>query len=70
MHQVLHRIRIARAHSHGWAEVTLQSDNTPGVIHAWAYGDTGAEIAVAVPEPTHTLLIALGLSASTLRRRR
>jgi|TARA_B110000881_G_scaffold52816_1_gene44897 hypothetical protein len=56
--------------AYGWAEVTLQSDNTPGVIHAWAYDDTGAEIAVAVPEPTHTLLIALGLSASTLRRRR
>jgi hypothetical protein len=57
--------------AYGWAEVTLQSDNTPGVIHSWAFDDTGAALAVAaIPEPTQTLLIALGLLASTLRRRR
>ena len=57
--------------AYGWTEVTLQSDNTPGMIHAWAYDDTGASIAVgAVPEPTHPLLLALGLLTSILRRRR
>ncbi|MFT6177684.1 MAG: hypothetical protein ACJAQT_000694 [Akkermansiaceae bacterium] len=57
--------------AYGWAEVTLQDDNTPGVIHAWAYEDTGAPLRVAaIPEPTQSLLIALGLLASTLRRRR
>jgi hypothetical protein len=41
------------------------------VIHSWAFDDTGAALAVAaIPEPTQTLLIALGLLASTLRRRR
>lgn len=57
--------------AYGWVEVTLQDDNTPGVIHAWAYEDTGASLRVAaIPEPTHTLFLALGLSASVLRRRR
>ena len=57
--------------AYGWAEVTLQSDNTPGMIHSWAFDDTGAPLAVAaVPEPTHSLLLALGLLASALRRRR
>ena len=57
--------------AYGWAEVTLQNDNTPGVIHAWAYEDTGAPLGVAaIPEPTQSLLFALGLLASTLRRRR
>lgn len=57
--------------AYGWAEVTLQNDNTPGVIHSWAYENTGAPIAIeVVPEPTQTLLLALGLSASVLRRRR
>ena len=57
--------------AYGWAEVTLQNDNTPGVIHAWAFEDSGASIRVAeIPEPTQTLLVALGLMASALRRRR
>ncbi len=56
--------------AYGWALVTLQNDNTPGVIHSWAYEDTGAAILVGVPEPSHSLLVALGLSAVALRRRR
>jgi len=56
--------------AYGWAEVTLQNDNTPGVIHAWAYDDTGAPLAVGVPEPTHALLLVLGLLGAALRRRR
>lgn len=57
--------------AYGWAEVTLQNDNTPGVIHSWAYQDTGAVLRVgAIPEPTQTLLFALGLAATALRRRR
>jgi len=58
--------------AYGWAQVTLESDDTtPGVIHAWAFEQNGDSIAVgAIPEPTHTFLLALGLMASTLRRRR
>ena len=57
--------------AYGWALVTLQDDNTPGVIHSWAYEDTGAPItAGAIPEPSHTLLVVLGLASLALRRRR
>ncbi|MFT5409794.1 MAG: hypothetical protein ACI8XO_000752 [Verrucomicrobiales bacterium] len=56
--------------AYGWAEVTLQDDNTEGVIHGWAYDDTGATLAVGVPEPSHTLLAILSLSVLALRRRR
>lgn len=57
--------------AYGWAEVTLQDDNTPGVIHSWAYEDTGASLRVsAVPEPTQVILIAFGLLVPAFRRRR
>jgi hypothetical protein len=58
--------------AYGWAEVTLESDDTtPGVIHAWAFEQNGDSIEVGtIPEPTHTLLLALGLMASTFRRHR
>lgn len=57
--------------AYGWAEVTLQDDNTPGVIHGWAYEDDGTSLRVgAIPEPASTLLLALGFTASALRRRR
>ena len=57
--------------AYGWVEVTLQDDNTPGVIHGWAYEDDGTSLRVgAIPEPTHTLLLAIGMMASVLRRRR
>ncbi|MFT5409791.1 MAG: hypothetical protein ACI8XO_000755 [Verrucomicrobiales bacterium] len=46
--------------AYGWALVTLQDDNTPGVIHSWAYDNAGAPLAVGVLEPSHGLLVALG----------
>lgn len=59
---------------YGWMEVTLQDDNTPGVIHSWAYEDNGSPLRagslVAIPEPSHSMLIALGLLVTVLRRRR
>ncbi len=57
--------------AYGWAEVTLRDDNLPGVIHRWAYEDTGAPIAVAeIPEPSQAFLAALGLLVPILRRSR
>ncbi len=59
---------------YGWMEVTLQDNNTPGVIHSWAYEDNGSSLAagslIAIPEPSHSMLIALGLLVTALRRRR
>ncbi len=57
--------------AYGWVEVTLQNNDTPGMIHSWAYDDTGEPLAVAaVPEPTQSVLIIMGLAATALRRRR
>jgi hypothetical protein len=58
--------------AYGWMRVTLQNDNTPGVIHEWAYQDSGGQIQVGqtIPEPSHALLTCLGLAALALRRRR
>ncbi len=57
--------------AYGWVEVTFQDNDTPGVIHSWAYDDTGDPLAVAaVPEPTQSVLIIMGLAATALRRRR
>ena len=58
--------------AYGWARVTLQNDNTPGVIHEWAYEADGSPIVVSqtIPEPSHALLCAVGLAALALRRRR
>ncbi len=57
---------------YGWMEVTLQNDDSPGVIHSWAYEDNGSSLAVGslIPEPSHSMLIALGLLVTALRRRR
>ncbi len=57
--------------AYGWIEVTFQNDNTPGVIHGWAYDDTGAPLEVgAIPEPTQSMLLVLALAATAIRRRR
>jgi hypothetical protein len=57
--------------AYGWAEVTLQNDNMPGVIHSWAYEDTGQDIRVLeIPEPSLPVLTTLGLALLALRRRR
>jgi len=56
----------------GWMRVTLQNDNTPGVIHEWAIEQDGSPIDVGqtIPEPSHGLLLLLGLAGTLLRRRR
>jgi len=55
----------------GWMEVTLQDDNTPGIIHQWAFEDSGASIRVGqIPEPGQTVLSLLGLTLLALRRRK
>lgn len=57
--------------AYGWAEVTLQDDNTPGVIHGWAYEDTGSSILVGqIPEPSGAVLAVLGALLPLCRRRR
>jgi hypothetical protein len=57
--------------AYGWVEVTFQNNDTPGMIHSWAYDDTGEPLAVAaVPEPTQSVLIIMGLAATALRRLR
>jgi hypothetical protein len=48
--------------AYGWAEVTFQNDNTPGMIHGWAYDSSGAAVGVtAIPEPTSSLILGCGL---------
>lgn len=57
--------------AYGWVEVTFQNNDTPGVIHSWAFDNTGEPLAVAaIPEPTQSVLIIMGLAATALRRRR
>jgi len=57
--------------AHGWARVTLQDDNTPGVIHEWAFENTGAEIRIGeIPEPGTMILSILSLTSMLFRRRR
>lgn len=56
---------------YGWMRVTLEANTAPGVIHEWAYEDSGAAILVgAVPEPGTSLLAALALGSLAFRRRR
>jgi hypothetical protein len=57
---------------YGWMRVSLKSDNTGGgMIHEWAYEDSGSAITVgAIPEPTSILLAFLGFGSLLLRRQR
>lgn len=56
---------------YGWMGVTLTANAPGGLIHEWAYEDSGAEITVgAVPEPGVSLLGLLSLGALCLRRKR
>jgi len=58
--------------AYGWAEVTLQENDVPGVIHSWAFENNGSPLAVGslIPEPSHSMLVTLGLLVTVLRRRR
>lgn len=56
---------------YGWMRVTLTFDEPGGIIHDWAYDDTGASIlAGIVPEPSRAMLLMLGLMVGVMRRRR
>ncbi|MDA7880799.1 PEP-CTERM sorting domain-containing protein [Akkermansiaceae bacterium] len=57
---------------YGWVEVTLQGNDSPGVIHSWAFENNGSPLAVGslIPEPSQSMLTALGVLGAALRRRR
>lgn len=56
---------------YGWMSVTLQDNNAPGgLIHGWAYENSGGPISVGVPEPSSALLALIALGGFALRRRR
>jgi hypothetical protein len=57
---------------YGWMQVTLENGgSTPGLVHSWAFEDSGAPILVgAVPEPSAAVLSCLGMLSFLLRRRR
>lgn len=56
---------------YGWMRVTFTFDEPGGIIHDWAYDDTGASIfAGIVPEPSRAMLLMLGTMGGFLRRRR
>ena len=53
-------------------DVTLYDDGTQGIIHGWAYEDNGSpfDVGSVIPEPSQTMLAALGALGLALRRRR
>ncbi len=53
---------------YGYMTVTLQDDETTGLIHAVAWDPTGAP--VVIPEPSSVTLSLLALAAGITRRRR
>ena len=56
---------------YGWARVTFEDNDGTGILHEWAYEDTGAAINVGVvPEPSGVMLVMLGSVIGLLRRRR
>jgi hypothetical protein len=52
--------------------VTFTNNTAGGIIHDWAYDDSGSAITVGlpIPEPSRTALLALFLGGTCLRRRR
>lgn len=57
--------------AYGWMEVTLQNNDTPGVIHSWAYEDTGVPLGVGlVPEPSGSALLVIAMGLTMTRRKR
>lgn len=59
---------------YGWMRVTFTANTTGGLIHSWAYDDSGGSILagalLTVPEPGRASLVALGFVGMLLRRRR
>jgi hypothetical protein len=57
---------------YGWMSLTLTANTPGGVIHEWAWENTGAAITVptAVPEPGSALLIACAGGLLLKRKRR
>lgn len=57
---------------YGYMVVKLTANTVGGVIYNWAYDDTGAPIAVAIPEPAVVASVAglASLALIALRRRR
>lgn len=56
--------------NYGWMRVTLMDNQAGGLIHEWAYDNTGAGIVVGVPEPGTATLGIFALSTLLLRRKR
>lgn len=55
----------------GWMRVTFSNTNAPGMIHEWAYENSGSAISVgAVPEPTVLVSMLVGAAGFCLRRRK
>lgn len=56
---------------YGWMRLTLTANTPGGLVHDWAWEDSGAAIpAGVVPEPTHLMLSLLGFTSMLLRRQR
>lgn len=53
---------------HGWMRVSLSDDGSTGLIHEWAYSDTGIEVG-QIPEPGTLVLLLAGSLGLLLRRR-
>ena len=55
---------------YGWALVTLENNDGVGMLHEWAFEDTGAAIQVgAVPEPTSGVVVFVAAALGLLRRK-
>ena len=55
----------------GWMRLTLSNTGSGGVIHEWAYEDSGTAITVgAIPEPSALALWIAGTGCLILRRKR
>lgn len=59
---------------YGWMRVTFTVNTPGGIIHDWAYDNTGAAILagslLGIPEPGRVVLLLIGIPLMALRRRR